>query len=219
MSRNISKTFYQPIGSPLHGISAGSEIATNTCGLTVGMFLSIAIDQCCEVDRVKSVGTDGTIQTYGTRSGKVTIQPMADLSGCWLQIEVNPPEPISVGLICATPNGVLLDRSFPECALGRSLSVNGKSLGNILGAAVMPDGRSVLSVSTPMKIEGVGVAHAGQSTTLKGKRSGHSPFVTVSGAIPEIGNAKMTLLQGWRSAKPCIPDTISYSKVLCNGAL
>ena len=217
--RNISKTFYQPIGGVLHGISAGSEIAVNTCGLSAGMFLSIAIDQCCEVDRVKSVGTDGTIKTYGNRSGKVTVQAMADLSGCWLQIDVIPPEPISVGLICASPNGVLLDRSFPECALGRSLTVNGKPLGDILGAAVMPDGRSVLSVSTPIKIEGVGVAHAGRSLTLKGKRSGHSPFVTVSGSIPEIGNAKMTLLQGWRSAKSCIPDTISYSKVLCSGVL
>ena len=217
--RNISKTFYQPIGGALSGISSGSEIALKTCGLSVGMFLSIAIDQCCEVDRVKSVGSDGTIRTYGKRSGNVTVQPMADLSGCWLQIEVTPPDPISIGLICATSKGVLLDRSFPECALGRSLSVDGQSLGNILGAAVMPDGRSVLSVSSPIKVDGVGVAHAGQSIKLKGRRSGHSPFVTVSGSIPEIGTAKMLLLQGYRSVKDCIPDTISYSKVLCNGAL
>ena len=141
MPRTIAKTYCQPIGVPLVGNAVGTEIALDqTCGFYPGLFLSIAFGQCCEVDRVKSVTTDGTITTFGSRTGSVVVQRLADLSGCWLQLEVTPPEDISLGIVCASSNGVLLDRSFPECALGRSLSVEGRSLGSILGASVMPDG-------------------------------------------------------------------------------
>ena len=220
MTKTISKTFYQPIGLPFTGKSAGSEIApSSTCGLYPGLFLSISIAQCCEVDRVKSVNPDGTFLTYGSRTGDVTIQPLADLSGCWLQLDVTPPPSISLGIVCASPKGVLLDRSFPECAMGRLLSVGSTSLGSILGATVMPDGRSVLSVENPVKVDGVGVASVGNAQSIKGKRSGRSPFVTLNGSIPTIGTAKLSLFQGWRSSKPCIPDVISYGKTLCEGEL
>lgn len=220
MTKTISKTFYQPIGLPFMGKSAGSEIApSSTCGLYPGLFLSISIAQCCEVDRVKAVNADGTFLTYGSRTGDVTIQPLADLSGCWLQLDVTPPPAISLGIVCASPKGVLLDRGFPECAMGRSLSVGSTFLGSILGATVMPDGRSVLSVENPVKVDGVGVASVGTAQSVKGKRSGHSPFVTLNGSIPTIGTAKLSLFQGWQSSKGCIPDVISYGKTLFEGEL
>lgn len=220
MTKTISKTFYQPIGLPFTGTSAGFEISPSSmCGLYPGLFISISVGQCCEVDRVKTVNPDGTFLTYGSRSGAVTIQPLANLSGCWLQLDVTPPPPISLGIVCASPKGVLLDRSFPECAMGRSLSVGPVSLGLILGATVMPDGRSVLSVENPVKADGVGVASLGSTQSVKGRRSGHSPFVTLNGSIPTTGTAKLSLFQGWRSSKSCIPDVISYGKTLFEGEL
>ena len=221
MGRTITKTFHQPIGEAFFGVSVDDEIdlAGTTAGLYPGMFLSVGICQSCEVDRVKSVHEDGTIRTYGRRTGCVTVQPLANLSGCWLQLDVMPLPPISVGIVCSSANGVLLDRSFPECALGRELEVNGNNMGLIRGASVLPGGRSVISVEYPAIAEGVGVATAGQFVSFKGKRVGNSPFVTLTARLPESGTVRLSLMQGWRSSKDCIEDVISYSKTLCEGAL
>ena len=221
MGRTITKTFHQPIGRAFLGRAVDDEIDLDgtTAGLYPGMFLSVAICQSCEVDRVKSVHEDGTIRTYGRRTGCVTVQPLANLSGCWLQLDVMPLPPISVGIVCASAGGVLLDRSFPECALGRELEVNGDSMGLIRGASVLPGGRSVISVEYPAVAEGVGVAISGKPLTFKGRRVGHNPFATITATIPESGTVRLSLRQGWRSSKDCIEDVISYSKTLCEGAL
>lgn len=216
----ITKTVYQPIGSLMSGKAVGNELDVGACsGLFPGDFVSIGCGNICAVDRLKSLDGSGIAIVSGSYRGAVTVQKLANLSGCWLELEVTPPSPISVGLICATPKGVLLDRNFPECALGRELSVNGKTLGSILGATVLSDGRSVISVSNPIAIEGVGVASVGGLTKVKGQRIGDSPFVTIAAELPIVGDLKLSLKQGWRSRKACIPDMVSYSKILCQGSI
>ena len=215
----ITKTIYQPLGSPVTGKASATEIdlGSNSC-LSPGTFVSISHDGCCEVDRVIT-SIDGLVTVSGSYNGLVTVQALADLSGCWLELTTNPLDPISLGIVCATEAGVLLDRRIDPCVVGRSLMVNGTSLGIIYGAAVLADGRSVLSTDKRQKIEGVGVATAGFSTVQKGARVNGSPFATISAQMPSSGSMALYLRQGWQSSKSCVADVISYSELLCSGAI
>jgi hypothetical protein len=218
----LHKTFTQPIGSPLSATISGDELALDHyCGIYAGDFLSLTIGGCCIVDRVKSIGSDGLIKLTGSgyEVACVAIQRLANLSGFWLQVDITPPPPISLGIACSGPEGLLLDRAFPECALGRTLTINGQSLGTVLGAVVLADGRSVVSVSSPKKLSGVAVASAEAPRVIKGAISGASPFLTLNATLPTSGEAILSLRQGWRSSKDCIPDVINFCKPLCRSAL
>jgi hypothetical protein len=218
----LHKTFTQPIGSPITATISGNELALDqSCGIYAGDFLNITIGGCCVVDRVKSIRGDGLIQLTGTGYGasSVTVQKLANLSGFWLQVDTTPPPPISLGIACSGPEGLLLDRGFPECALGRTLTINGQSLGTVLGAVVLGDGRSVVSVSNPKKLSGVAVASVEAPRSIKSATAGASPFLSLNATLPDSGEAVLSLRQGWRSSKSCIPDVITYSKTLCRSAL
>ena len=215
----ITKTIYQPLGYPVTGKASASEIdlGSSSC-LSPGTFVSISHSGCCEVDRVIT-SIDGLVTVSGKYNGPVTVQALADLSGCWLELTTQPLDPISLGIVCATEAGVLLVRKIDPCVVGRSLMVNGTSLGIIHGAAVLADGRSVLSTDKRQKIEGVGIATAGSSTVQKGARVQGSPFATISAQMPSSGSMALYLRQGWQSSKACVADVISYSELLCSGAI
>jgi hypothetical protein len=218
----LHRTFTQPIGPLLSATISGAELALDrSCGVYVGDFLNITIGGCCVVDRVKSIGSDGLIQLTGTGYGvsPVVVQKLATLSGFWLQVDTTPPPPISLGIACSGPDGLLLDRVFPECALGRTLTINGQSLGTVLGAVVLGDGRSVVSVSNPKKLSGVAVASVDTPRSIKSATAGDSPFLSLNATLPDSGEATLSLRQGWRSSKACIPDVITYSRTLCRSAL
>ena len=215
----ISKTIYQPLGSPVTGVAKGQEIDLGkSTPFSPNTFVSIAHDGTCEVDRIASV-SNGVVTVAGDYSGSVTVQALADLSGCWLQVDTVPLPPVSLGIICGSAAGMLLDRPVDECVAGRSLIVNGRDFGIIHGAAVIAGNRAILSVTNPSKIEGVAIAAAGQPQSLQGPRVNGSPFATINVSLPASGSMVLSLRQGWQSTKACIADVVTYSEVLCAGDL
>jgi hypothetical protein len=203
-------SYNQPTAEPIPGVGGGNDIQMQPSCLRPGDWVTVS--PCCGVDQVVAVLAHG-ITLQGTYSGPVSVQPLANLSGFWLQADIKRQPEISLGLVCATKNGALLDRPLPECAIGRRLRVSGRDLGIIISAAVLPDSRTMMYTDGLIEVKGVGSAFAGPDYCVAGP-TGVGPTLTLAFDMPDDSAGTVAVLRGWKSTTSNLPPVIDFRKEL-----
>lgn len=152
----------------------------------------------------------------------LTVQAIANLSGFWLELRISPCPPASIGLGCASPKGIAIDRGVPPAFIGQPLQIAGVEAGVITGVVSDTQGQSLVQTDRVVAATAKGVAIAGYSgpaPVYQGAAAiGTTAHLTWKPVDRLSGSFSLSLVRGWKGdTSRCIPDVIDWSTVLASG--